>query len=299
MLRSLIVYGSAAALALPMSNACPQLPPHAAALAQPGRYEVVSEAAFGSPRHVVFRPANLNAFPQEETLPVIVWMNGGCSTDSSPYAAFLTTIASHGFLVLAIAHVEGAELFPTGDSAPAGYDRYTSPFLAALDWAEAETAREGSPLEGRVATDRMGAMGLSCGGGLAVMLGADPRIDTIGVFNSPAWGSIHLDGDPRTVHINRLHGPVLLAYGEESVTMPESAESFEAIDNVPVFYGTRRNAGHLATMGDPGGGEFANVASNWLKWRLKGDADAGAMFVGERCGLCTSPNWEVRSKRLE
>lgn len=294
-----IIYGTVAALVLPISNAWSQMPLDGAPLAQPGRYEVIAEAAVGSPRHIVFRPANLNAFPQADTLPVVVWGNAGCSTDSSPYAAFLTTIASHGFLVLAIAHIEGAALFPTDQSVPLTYDQYTSPFLAAFDWAEAESTRENSALEGKVATDRMAAMGLSCGAGIAVMLGADPRVDTVGVFDSAAWGSIHLNGDPRSVHIDRMHGPVLLVYGQASVVMPKSAESFEAINNVPVFYGARRKAGHMLTMDHPGGGEFANVASNWLKWTLKGDTEAGAMFAGGRCGLCTNPNWDVRSKGFQ
>jgi hypothetical protein len=52
-------------------------------------------------------------------------------------------------------------------------------------------------------------------------------------------------------------------------------------------------------MGHPGGGEFADVASSWLEWTLKGDAAAGAMFVGDHCGLCTNSNWNVRTKGLE
>jgi dienelactone hydrolase len=299
------LFGTVAVLLTTVSAAQAQgftaLPVEGAPPAQPGPYEVVSEAAFGLPGHIVFRPANLDRFPRQDTLPVMVWANGGCASDSSPYAAFLTTVASHGFLVLATAPVDGArDPFPTGDSAPTGYDRYTSPFRAALDWAESETARDSSPLNGKVATNRTAAMGLSCGGGLAVMVGADARIDTVGVISSAAWGSISLNGDPRTVHINRLHGPVLLINGHESdIAMVGSAESFEAINHVPVFYGARRNAGHMSTFGHPGGGEFANVASSWLKWTLKGDAEAGAKFVGPQCELCTNPNWETRSKALE
>lgn len=259
--HNLVVYGIAAALVLLTSNARSQLAVDGAHLAQPGRYEVLSEAAFDSPRYIVFRPADLSAFPRDDTLPVVLWGNGGCSTDSSPYAGFLTTIASHGFLVLAIAHVEGVDLFSIGESGPNNYDQVTSPFLAAFDWAEAESARVNSPLNGKIATDRMAAMGLSTCGGLAVVLGADPRIDTIGVFNGDASGSIHLNNDPKNVHIDRLHGPVLVVYGGESPMMAHSAEGFEAINNVPVFYGARRNAGHMLSMDHPGGGEFANVAS--------------------------------------
>jgi hypothetical protein len=289
----------ATATVLLLDDASSQLPLDDAPVAERGRYEVMSEVAFGSLRYVVYRPTNLNAFPQDDTLPVMVWGNGGCSTDSSAYAGFLTTIASHGFLVLAIAHVEGVDLFSIGASGPTNYDQLASPFLAAFDWAEAESAREKSPLKGKVATDRMAAMGLSACGGMAAILGADPRIDTIGVFNGDARGSIHLNNDPESVHIDRLHGPVLLVNGTESPMMARSAESFEAINNVPVFYGARRDAGHALAMDHPGGGEFSNVASNWLKWTLKDDAEAGAMFVGERCGLCTNPNWEVRSKRID
>ena len=298
MSHSLVVYGIAAALVLLTSHARSQLAVDGAPLARPGRYEVTSEAAFGSPRYIVLRPDDLSAFPSDDTLPVVVWGNGGCSTDSSPYVGFLTTIASHGFLVLAIADVEGEDLFSIGESSPS-YELFTAPFLAAFDWAEAESARVGSPLRGKVATDRMAAMGHSSCGGLAVILGADPRVDTVGVFNGSAWGSLHLNNDPKSVHIDRLHGPALLVYGTESPMMPGSAEGFEAIDSVPVFYGARRNTGHALSMDHPGGGEFANVASSWLKWTLKHDAETGAMFVGERCGLCTDANWEVRSKRLD
>jgi len=28
------------------------------------------------------------------------------------------------------------------------------------------------------------------------------------------------------------------------------------------------------------------VALAWLNWQLRGDAKAGALFVGDNCGLC-------------
>jgi hypothetical protein len=71
------------------------------------------------------------------------------------------------------------------------------------------------------------------------------------------------------------------------------------IDHVPVFYGARHNAGHTATVFHLGGGEFANVASNWLLLQLKGDDEAGKMFVGGDCTLCANPNWDTRSKGLD
>ena len=81
-----------------------------------------------------------------------------------------------------------------------------------------------------------------------------------------------------------MHGPVLLINGHErDFMMATSKATFDAIDHVPAFYGARHNAGHTATVFHPGGGEYANVASNWLMWTFKKDKKAGAMFVGKNC----------------
>lgn len=269
------------------------LPVEGAPLAEPGPYEVVSEPAFGSPGHVLFRPARLDAFPAADSLPVVAWGNGGCAINTGRYGEFLSTIASHGFLVLGTTAVEGAERRQaTADD-----------LRAALDWAEAEAARAGSPLQGKIATDRMAVMGQSCGGFLSITLGSDPRVDTIGVFNSgiqPVPAGEQRGPAPGTEMLARLHGPVLLVNGHErDFMMAAAAANFDMIEHVPVFYGARHDAGHTATVFHPGGGEFANVASSWLRYTLKGDAEAGRMFVGERCGLCTNENWETRAKKLD
>jgi dienelactone hydrolase len=259
------------------------LPLEGAPLAVPGPYKVSSGPAFASPGHVVYHPADLAPFPGKDTLPVMVWGNGGCAINSTRYGGFLTTIASHGFVVLATAAEPGA-----------ARGRATADNLrGAIAWAEAENARAGSPLAGKIALDRMAVMGQSCGGFMALELGADPRVDTIGVFNSGA------QGDASGV-VAKLHGPVLLINGHErDFLMASSEATFDAIERLPAFYGARRNAGHTATVDHPGGGEFANVASNWLRWQFKGDKEAGRMFVGADCRLCTDPNWVTRSKRLQ
>jgi hypothetical protein len=269
-----------------------ELPREGAPLAVPGPYEVVQEPAFGSPGHAVYRPAALDAFPGRDTLPIVVWGNGGCAKNSGPFGGYLSTLASHGFLVVTTAAPEGA----------AGGQASAADLVAALDWAEAETAREGSPLRGKIATDAVAVMGVSCGGFLAVSVAADPRVDTVGVFNSgvqPAGGR-GASPFPTTEALAAIHGPALyLNGGEPDFMMAASEANFEAIDHVPVFYGARDNAGHSATYFHPGGGEFANVASDWLKWRFKGDAAAGATFVGRDCRLCANTNWDVKSKDLD
>ena len=105
---------------------------------------------------------------------------------------------------------------------------------------------------------------------------------------------------PTTDALPKLHGPVLLINGHErDFMMATSKATFDAINNVPAFYGARHNAGHTATVFHPGGGEYANVASNWLMWTFKKDKKAGEMFVGKSCSLCTNANWDVQSKGIK
>jgi len=57
--------------------------------------------------------------------------------------------------------------------------------------------------------------------------------------------------------------------------------------------------GHGGTFLKPNGGVYAKVALAWLNWQLKGDKTAGAMFSGEKCGLCTEPYWKVTRKGMK
>lgn len=266
-----------------------QLPLEGAPLAIPGPYAVVSEPAFGLPGHVIYRPADLSALPGRDTLPVMAWGNGGCAIDSTRYGGFLSTIASHGFLVMSTVPLEEQRRGTPED------------MIAAFDWAEAENHRAGSPLNGKIATDQMSAMGQSCGGFMSISAGVDSRVGTIGVFNSGVQPPNPDTPANRatTDTLADLHGPVLLINGGEVDFMYEPAQAnFKLINHVPVFYGARENAGHTATVLHPGGGEFANVASNWLKYVFKHDREAGKMFVGDACSLCTNPTWETMSKGL-
>ena len=264
------------------------LPLEGAPLAEPGPYKVTSESAFGSPGYLVFRPSTLDAFPKKDTLPVMVWGNGGCAIDSTRYSGFLSTIASHGFLVMGTLPLEGA----------ARKQANADDLRGAIDWAAKENARTGSPLEGQIALDKVSVMGQSCGGFLSIALGADPRVKTIGVFNSGVQKAP--SPFPTSDDLPKVHGPVLLINGSDPDFMMATSEAtFDMINNVPAFYGARHNAGHTATVFHPGGGEFANVASNWLLWTFKGDKKAGGMFVGKNCSLCTNSNWDVKSKGIK
>src|SRR3984885_14117508 len=203
------------------------LPLEGAPKAEPGPYQVVSEPAFGSPGLQVYRPTALDAFPGKDTLPVMVWGDGGCGIDSKTFSAFISTIASHGVLVVGTVPIEGA----------ARRQETADDMRAAIDWAEKENGRAGSPLNGKIAIDKVAAMGTSCGGFLSITLGADPRVKTIGVFNSgvqPARPESNGDA------LQKVHGPVLLINGaERDFLTTASLTTSELIKNVPGFYGAR------------------------------------------------------------
>ena len=57
--------------------------------------------------------------------------------------------------------------------------------------------------------------------------------------------------------------------------------------------------GHGGTyFTEPNGGAYADVATAWLDWQLKGDRRAGRMFTGKDCGLCRDARWTVQRKKL-
>ena len=213
----------------------------------------------------------------------MAWGNGGCSINSARYAGFFRTIASNGVLVIGNVPEPGA----------AARQQNADDLRRAIAWAEKENTRDGSPLKGKVDLEHVAVMGQSCGGFLSITLGADPRVKTIGVFNSGVQQArAESNGDA----LQKVHGSILLINGaERDFLTPAALTTFE-LAKVPAFYGARHGAGHTATVDHPGGGEYANVASNWLLWQFKNDKKAAAMFVGQNCELCTNRNWDVRAK---
>jgi hypothetical protein len=147
-------------------------------------------------------------------------------------------------------------------------------------------------------------MGQSCGGLQAIDASHDPRVTTLGVWNSGAFPekgrSLALaaaNADKES--LKTLHGSAIYISGEPSdVAFVNAEDDFKRIEGIPVFRGWREKTGHSGTYREPNGGEFGTVATNWLKWQLKGDLEAARMFAGPDCGLCTKSNWHVASKNI-
>src|SRR4029450_9798432 len=65
------------------------LPEEGAPKAEPGSYQVTEAPAFGAANLRTFYPTKLDAFPKRDSLPVVVWGNGGCAVDNPKYSGFL------------------------------------------------------------------------------------------------------------------------------------------------------------------------------------------------------------------
>ena len=284
------------------------------------------------PEHIVYRPANLASAGK---LPIIAWGNGACIHAGNRFRSFLTEVASHGFLVISAGRMghEALEVGPQENprvllpgqpapppappAAPIPNDR-TATWRAmrsnadhlkqAIDWAIAENGRAGSPLQGRIDTTKVAVAGQSCGGGLATTAAADPRVTTVAILNSgtrlvPPPGNTTPPAEYRAqgeARLNGIHSPVLLLTGDQKLDSAYTGgqDTFAYLSRVPVFLAWQDGLGHIATYGAPNGGSVGRIASDWFKWRLKGDQQAGRMFSGPNCTLCREPTWHVQKKNM-
>jgi hypothetical protein len=67
-----------------------------------GPYKALMASDESLPTHTVFRPKALGALGDKVKLPIVVWGNGACANSPWEHVNFLSEVASHGFLVVAI-----------------------------------------------------------------------------------------------------------------------------------------------------------------------------------------------------
>lgn len=268
----------------------------------PGPYAVTIESYPTLATHTAYHPTALQDFGTSRRLPIVSWGNGACVRNGSAFATFLTQIASHGYLAIAIGpkvapepgQAAGAAAAPTIDDAM---------LIQAIDWAVKENGDRTSRFYDKIDTTRVAVMGQSCGGLQALAVAGDPRITTTVIWNS---GALPPDSNSPALaqtkgnkaSLARLHGPTAYFIGGPSdVAYPNAEDDFARITAVPVFKGNI-SVGHGGTYRQPGGGWFGEVAVAWLDYQLKGSAEASRWFVGTDCRLCTDPVWTVQKKGM-
>lgn len=307
----------AALLAQPVTDEAPpaemaQQVAQATALAEAGgagpfKADMVSDPAL--PTHTIYRPRDLAAASRVGKLPIVAWGNGACANYGNRFRYFLTEVASRGYLVLAIGP-RGPQVVEwktdiTPNAAPAPADRapysYSAQLGDAIDWAEAENARKGSPYYGRLDTRAVAVMGQSCGGLQAIAAAADKRVRTLVVLNSGTFGvgtkPLAGTGDAIKASLKRIHVPSAWISGDDSdIAYPNANADFAAFAGAPALRVWHAGTGHSVHWRDPRGGVFTPLVIDWLDHWLKRKPRAAASFAGKDCTLCQTPGWTVQTK---
>jgi hypothetical protein len=208
-------------------------------------------------QYTLIRPETLGANGFKH--PPTTWGNG-ITTTPALYPALLSTIASHGFVIIA------------SNSTSVN----TQLMTAGLDWLIAQNAASGD-LQGKLATACAVSIGYSLGGGAAVDTGRHASVVTTVSFHG-LQGTAEL-----------LHGPLLLLTGtaDNFVSAAQYVTPTFNRSTVQTFYGTLTGADHLRPLGDAGDERAPAVA--WLRLWAYGDQGARRFFYGDDCALCKAP----------
>lgn len=235
--------------------------------------------------YTVYLPADLAT--SETKAPILAWMSGG-GTVHSLYP-LLPRLATHGFVVIAADVVPGI-----GSEIDLGRQQ-----RAGIDWAIAENDRAGSPLAGKLDTAKVAAFGYSMGSLATFTIADDPRLTT----------TVHLSGgnfDPERVKNLRAPAAFLCGTPNPTCNILSSTCDIAAANcdrdfqnaTTPVFYANHAG-GHLGVLSEPHASRINTLTVEWLRWRLFGEDERRAVFVGTDCKACKDPNWKVRQKNLD
>lgn len=234
----------------------------------PGPYAAIEVDNTGPGNaYTLFRPATLGEGGVRH--PIITWGNGTFVTPAA-YAAFLTHLATHGFVVIASNNTN------TGSG---------QEMLQGVDWLLQQNSGTGE-FAGKLDPNHIAATGHSQGGGGTINAGADARIKTV----------VPIEPAPAT---QNLHGPMLLLCGKEDTTVDAITICTNLVYNaavVPTFFGIVSPVNHITPLNTAG--PLSAPITAWMRLQLMGDESARNLFYGPSCTYCTDPNWQVQRKNL-
>lgn len=275
-----------------------------------GPYKAVMTDDESLPGFTIYRPGDIQSASKiEGALPVVLFGNGGCYRSSQPYAKFLTEIASHGYVLMAVGEwriehdPDEAKVWELDDEKSTLKTNDAKSLVnTALNWLEKENQRAGSEFYQTVNTHNVAAMGYSCGGVQALIMGTlgDKRIKTVVGMNTGAF----IDGGPLNGMITKddlqkLTTPIIyMLGGEKDDAAPNGRDDFKRINHVPVVLATYPSVGHTATYQDHQGGAFGQMARTWLDYQLKGKKQYENLFRYSDKGN-DFEGWEITQKGFD
>jgi hypothetical protein len=297
-----------------------------------GPYKSILSGNSSLPTHAIYRPRDLRPFGDSNLLPIVAFANGGCRNGSGEFRNFLSDIASHGYIVVAIG--------PAGDALVGGSEGQVgqtqpSQLLDGVEWAIRQNSLQGGDFYRKIDTSKVAVMGQSCGSSQARSVSGDPRVTTTVLLNgggapgvaraatptNPPAANIsaalnragsryapHAPGLPDAAGLMAasagsadvtLHGPVaFINGGPRDLAYKGALAAFEALGNVPALFAFQDVGHYPATYREPNGGDFAVLVNAWLRWQLKGDQSAAKMFMGASCGFCADSKWNIQMKNV-
>jgi pimeloyl-ACP methyl ester carboxylesterase len=225
--------------------------------------QVINTRGLDHSLYTIFRPACMK---DGETYPVITWANGTCG-ETQGYAPLLSTVASHGYVIIA------------SNSTWTGTAPTDKVQLRALDYAKYLNDDTNSILYHRLDLDKIGAMGHSQGAQATANASSDPRIKAVmffsgGTSNHQPFVYISADRDIGTPTTTTLSSAT------NGATQPGSWIFYH-----DVLETGGSSTGHLVLMEQPE--RVLDMTIAWWDFQLKGDAAAKSMFVGDGCTLCS------------
>ncbi len=287
-----------------------------------GDYKAAMIADSSLTTHTLYMPYDLTPFYSENKLPVVVYGNGACRNGSVEIRNFLSEIASHGYLVIAVGPFKNA-LFDTCEADGRMSDPQS--LIDGIDWAIEQNNLQESRFYGRIDTENIAVMGQSCGGAMAMASSKDPRVTTVVMLNSglfpespetenapqganpvPANGAMPVT---RKSYLETMKPSIVyLVGGETDMATPNAMDDFKYINSVPVLVASydfsdknKENQwgyGHYpATYREDNGGDFAIAATAWLDWQLKGKSNAANLFNGTPTKLEENSKWHTVVKK--
>ena len=195
-----------------------------------GPYKAILAGDPSLPTHTLYRPRDLSPFGGKNLLPIVAFGSGGCRNSSGEFRNFLSEIASHGYLVVAIG--------PAGDSVVSGSEgslaqTKASQLLDGVDWAIQQNGLAGSEYHGKIDTSKIAVMGQSCGTMQATEVSTDPRITTTVLLNGGGKLTSIRPNTSSQAQGNAAQTQAPGAYGSTNTT---TSNMFAALDQMAKRY---------------------------------------------------------------